>query len=347
MGHNAVLSSDLHSTDSSPFIAVVIPCYRVREHIAHVIQGIGPEVGKIYCVDDHCPEKTGEFVRQTVKDPRVQVLTHDKRKGVGGATMTGYKQALLELADVVIKLDGDGQMNPAYIPALAAPLLSGKADYTKGNRFFQIDDLKEMPAIRLAGNAVLSFFSKISSGYWDIFDPTNGFTGIEAKVLAMLPLEKINKGFFFESDMLFRLNTVRAVVMDIPIQAIYGGEISNLKIIRVIPEFLYHHMVNFLKRIFYVHFLRSFGLASLYLVTGIPLFFFGLSYGLFRWIQCEHLGVAATAGTVMLAGLPFLLGIQFILSFFHHDMQDIPRQPVHVRIQNGLLLTVRNPLKTR
>jgi dolichol-phosphate mannosyltransferase len=321
----------------SPVIAVVIPCYRVRGQIASVIGGIGPEVSKIYCVDDSCPEGTGDFVRQTIKDPRVRVITHDQRKGVGGATKTGYKQALADKADVVIKLDGDGQMNPAYIPSLTAPLLSGKADYAKGNRFFQIDDLKQMPAIRLFGNAVLSFFTKISGGYWDIFDPTNGFTGIDAKVLAMLPLDKINNGYFFESDMLFRLNTVRAVVMDIPIKAIYGDESSNLKVTQVVPEFLYRHGINFLKRIFYVHFLRSFGLASLYLVAGIPLFVFGFSYGLFRWIQAEHLGVAATAGTVMLAGLPLLLGIQFILSFFHHDMQDTPRQPVHIRMQNGLL----------
>jgi dolichol-phosphate mannosyltransferase len=315
-----------------PMIAVVIPCYRVRGQISRVLARIGPEVQKIYCVDDHCPENTGDFIEQNIKDPRIQVLRHSARKGVGGAMITGYRQALKDQAEIIVKLDGDDQMDPAYINALIHPVETGQADYTKGNRFYRMEDLKQMPAIRLFGNAVLSFFSKISTGYWDIFDPTNGYTAIHTKVLAMLPLEKIDEGYFYESDLLFRLNTVRAVVIDIPMKAIYGQETSHLRIAKSIPEFFFKHTRNFIKRIFYVHFLRSFDLASLYFLTGIPLFIFGLAYGLYRWIDCSRRGVTATAGTVMLAGLPFLLGCQFFLSFFHHDMQDVPRQPIHPRM---------------
>jgi dolichol-phosphate mannosyltransferase len=204
--------------------------------------------------------------------------------------------------------------------------------YVKGNRFYQIQDLQQMPWIRIFGNAVLSFFSKISTGYWNIFDPTNGYTAIHAKVLALLPLEKISKGYFYESDMLFRLNTTRAVVIDIPMKAIYGNETSNMKIIKIVPEFLFKNIFNFMKRIFYSHFLRSFDVASLYLISGIPLFLFGLTYGIYRWIDCGRKGTTATAGTVMLAGLPLLLGIQFIISFFHYDVLDSPKQPLHTRL---------------
>jgi hypothetical protein len=132
--------------------------------------------------------------------------------------------------------------------------------------------------------------------------------------------------------MLFRLNTIRAVVVDVPMKAIYGDETSSLHIARVIPGFVLHHMTNFLKRIFYSHFLRSFDLASLYLLAGIPLFLFGLIYGIYRWELGNRTGVPATAGMVMLAGLPFLLGIQFSLSFFHHDLMDVPRRPLHPQL---------------
>jgi len=312
-------------------IVVVIPCYRVVDHVVGVLARIGPEVQKIYCVDDHCPDHSGDFILQNTKDPRVQVLTHAAQQGVGGATLTGYKQALRDKADIIVKLDGDGQMDPAYIPILVSPILAGNADYAKGNRFYQIEDLQQMPGLRLLGNAVLSFFSKISTGYWDIFDPTNGYTAIQAKVLALLPLEKISRSYYYESDILFRLNTVRAVVTDIPMKAIYGSESSHLNIMQVIPEFLNKHISNFAKRIFYVHFLRSFDLASLYFLTGIPLFLFGFTFGCYRWIHSQK-DVAASPGIVMLAGLPLLLGIQFLLSFFHHDMQDVPRQPIHTRL---------------
>jgi len=313
-------------------IAVVIPCFRVRDHVIAVIGRIGPEVQKIYCVDDCCPEQSGDYISQNSKDPRIHVLKHARQQGVGGAMVTGYRKALADNAKIVVKLDGDGQMDPSYIPILINSITTGHADYTKGNRFYNIEDLKQMPSIRLFGNAILSFFSKISTGYWDIFDPTNGFTAIDAKVLAMLPLDKISRDYFYESDILFRLNTIRAVVTDVPMKAIYGNESSQLKILRVIPQFLKKHTINFVKRTFYIHFLRSFDLASLYLITGVPMFLFGLSYGIFRWTQGIQNGVPATAGTVMLAGLPFLLGIQFIVDFFHYDMQNVPRQSIHTRM---------------
>jgi glycosyltransferase involved in cell wall biosynthesis len=145
-------------------VAVVIPCFRVRKHIASVIGEIGPEVHSIYVVDDCCPEKTGEFVSQTIDDPRVKVIFNELNLGVGGATLAGMVRAAEDEADVIVKIDGDGQMDPHLIPAFAAVILSSEADFAKGNRFFEPEGVMTMPRTRLIGNAGLSFMAKLSTG---------------------------------------------------------------------------------------------------------------------------------------------------------------------------------------
>ena len=176
---------------ANPKIAVVIPCYRVQGKVLDVLGHIGDEVTSIYVVDDACPERTGDLVERSVRDPRVRVIRRERNGGVGAATMTGMSAALADGADVVIKLDGDGQMDPARIPQLTAPILAGEADYAKGNRFFAPQFVKTMPTLRLLGNIVLSFMTKLSSGYWTILDPTNGYFAIHAAVLRLLPLGRI------------------------------------------------------------------------------------------------------------------------------------------------------------
>jgi len=196
----------------APRVAVVIPCYRVAAQVPGVIARIGPGVAAVYAVDDACPEHTGDRLARDCSDPRVRVLRHAANQGVGGAMVTGYRAALADGADIVVKLDGDGQMDPAEIERLIAPIAQGRADYTKGNRFHELEMLRDMPRVRLFGNSMLSLVSKLASGYWDVMDPTNGFTAVHRDALALLPLDKIDRGYFFESDMLFRLYTVRAVV---------------------------------------------------------------------------------------------------------------------------------------
>ncbi len=235
-------------------IAVVIPSYCVKAHVLDVIARIGPEVHLIYVVDDCCPEGSGQYVQERCMDPRVVVLVHEVNQGVGGAVMTGYERAIADGAAVIVKIDGDGQMDPALLPDFVEPILRGDADYTKGNRFFNLDEVRAMPAVRLFGNAALSFMAKLSTGYWNLFDPTNGYTAIHARVAAALPRAKIAKRYFFETDILFRLNTIQAVVFDIPMVAVYGAEKSNLRVSRVLPEFLARHFGNFGKRVFYGYF---------------------------------------------------------------------------------------------
>ncbi len=248
--------------------------------------------------------------------------------------MTGYQAAIDDGIDIIVKVDGDDQMEPHLIPNFIAPILAGDADYTKGNRFFDLEEIRAMPKLRLFGNSVLSFMTKVSSGYWDLFDPTNGFTAIHSDVAKHLPFKKISRRYFFETDILFRLNTLRAVVMDIPMDAKYGDEVSNLKISQVIGEFLAKHTRNFFKRIFYNYYLRDMSIASIELPLGLLLFLFGTFYGAYHWIYSLSSGEAAPSGTVMLSSLPIILGAQLILAFIAFDISALPKNALHKRISS-------------
>ena len=320
------------SMSSKGAIAVVIPSYRVTRHILGVIAAMGPEVSRIYVVDDKCPDGSGALVRSSCADPRVRVIEHSENQGVGGAVMTGYQAGIEEGMEVIVKVDGDGQMDPRLIPLFVAPILRGEADYTKGNRFFDLEQIGAMPPLRLFGNAVLSLMTKLSSGYWDLFDPTNGYTAIHADAARHLPFKKISRRYFFETDMLFRLNTLQAVVADVPMDASYGDEVSNLKISKIVTEFLAKHVRNFGKRIFYNYYLRNMSLASIELPLGLGMFITGSVYGAIHWAESARAGVETPAGTVMLAAVPMLMGMQLVLAFLSNDIASVPKRPLHKKI---------------
>jgi glycosyltransferase involved in cell wall biosynthesis len=314
---------------SAPVIAVVIPAYRVTEHVLEVLAEIGPEVSKIYVVDDACPDGSGALVAAKCADKRVEVLTHGENQGVGGAVVTGYRAALEGGADIVVKVDGDGQMDPAMISDLIQPIVDVNADYTKGNRFDSLVGLREMPGIRVLGNGVLSLMSKISSGYWNVTDPTNGFTAIHKDVLKAMPLDMLSKRFFFESDVLYRLSIMRAVVWDVPMEARYGNEKSNLSVLKALFEFPGKHFVRFHKRLFYNYYLRDMSAASLELPLGAALGWFGFIFGVVSFSESVNTGVAATAGTVMLSAVPVILGFQLVLAFLSYDIASVPKRVKH------------------
>lgn len=312
-------------------IAVVVPCYKVKKHILNVLDQMPDLVSTIYVVDDACPEGTGGVVEQLSNDKRVRVVRHEQNLGVGGAVMTGYAEAIKDGATIIVKIDGDGQMEPGLVPEFILPIVEGEADYTKGNRFYDLEEIRAMPNIRLFGNAALSLLTKISSGYWNLFDPTNGYTAIHADVAKKLPFKKISSRYFFETDILFRLNTLRAVVVDVPMDAKYQDEKSNLKISKIMFEFLYKNIRNTWKRIFYNYYLRDLSLASIELPLGLILMVFGSSYGAYHWIISAQENIPAPAGTVMLAALPLLVGLQLVLAFIGYDISSIPRRIIHKR----------------
>ena len=318
--------------NAAPVIAVIVPCYKEKTGILDVLARMPASASLIFCIDDRCPQKTGDHIEAHCSDARVSVIRHDVNRGVGGAVKTGYEAALAAGADIMVKIDGDGQMDPAALLTIAAPVLSGRADYAKGNRFYQLDYLETMPAKRLIGNALLSFLTKLSTGYWTIFDPTNGYTAIHRTALAMLPLDKIDERYFFESDMLFRLGTIRAVVQDVPMRAHYGNETSTLSVRRAIPDFAAKHLRNFFKRIGYNYWLRDFSVASLEWLAGPLLMLFGTVFGMSVWVTNAGAGVGTAIGTVMIVALSLIMGTQFTLSALQYDVFNQPRIPLQANL---------------
>lgn len=321
---------------SLPSLAVVIPAYRVEQEIERVVRSIPIYIQYIIVVDDASPDRTTEILMSLTKDePRLVLIRHEVNQGVGGAVVSGFRKALELGAQVVIKIDGDGQMDPAYIMDLITPLILGKADYSKGNRFRDFVALRHMPIIRRFGNIILGFLAKVATGYWSIFDPTNGYLAIRAEILAQLPLERIAREYYFETSMLAELYLIDAYVLDIPMPARYGNQPSSLVIHRVLFEFPFRLLITFLRRMTLRYFLYDFSMVSIYLLGGIPLFLFGLIFGIVKWIKYATLMIPAPTGTVILPMLCVILGIQFILSAIQIDLQSIPRIPLSLPFQKN------------
>ena len=305
-------------------IAVVIPTYKVKKFLKQVVLDLPDFIDYVIIVDDKCPEKSYEVAVN--KKERVIIIHHQENQGVGGAVISGYKKAVEIEVDIIIKIDGDGQMDSNYIEKLITPIINNKADYTKGNRFKNFKALKSMPKIRLFGNSGLSFLVKVASGYWNLMDPTNGFTAISKDAILGLDLDKISKRYFFESDMLINLNIENCVVKDIDIPAKYGDEKSSLSITKTLFEFPPKLFKGFCKRIFYKYFIYDFNMASIYMIFGFPMFLFGSIFGTYRWILAITENVENTTGTVMLSVLPIILGVQFILQAINIDINNIPKK---------------------
>ena len=315
--------------EAKPRVAVVIPAHSVSRFIENVLARVDDAVALIIVVDDGCPEHTGDLVRQRVDDPRVVVIDNPATLGVGGAMVVGFRRALAEGSDIVVKLDGDGQHHPEWIPQLVRPIAENDADMVKGNRFYDVESVREMPAGRLLANVLLSFAAKLSTGYWNLFDPANGFLAIHRKVASRLPLDKIDPGYFFETDLLFRVGILMAKVVEVPVEAVYGSEKSGVRVLREAVPFLWKSLRNTVKRVLYCYFLRGFSVASLLLIAGSGAILFGVSFGMYQWIGSQE---PATAGTVMLAGLPVLSGLQMLIGFIGHDISRQPASAIHTRL---------------
>ena len=307
---------------------LVIPCYKVRDHILQVISRAPSWIEGIVCVDDACPQGSADFLEAHKLDGRVVVIRLPENRGVGGAVMAGYAEAERRGGRILVKVDGDDQMDLSYLPHLVAPILLGEADYTKGNRFTSLSHLTTMPGVRAFGNAVLSFAAKVSTGYWNVFDPTNGFTAIEASVAKQVIKRSVSRRFFFETDLLYHLGTLRAVVRDVPMPARYGDEVSNLRISAVVGPFFFRHLRNFVRRVFGQYFVRDFNVATLETLAGATLLAFGSLYGL-NWLAVRDPGQVASAGVVMTAALPVIVGVQLLLQAINFDVMNVPSRPIH------------------
>ncbi len=307
-------------------IAVVLPTYKANKHLKNVIEGLPSFINHIIVVDDKCPQNSGQIARDmSANDGRIIVVAHEINQGVGGAMVTGYKKALELNCDIVIKMDSDDQMDPTYLPQLIEPVVKGQAGYAKGNRFIDFTALRAMPKFRLIGNSALSFMVKACSGYWNMMDPTNGYTAISKSVLEKINLDKLAKRYFFETDMLIRLNIQNTVVKDVPIPARYGDEESSLSIRNTMLRFPILLIKGLIKRFILKYLIYDFNMASVYTLVGMPMLLWGVFYGLYIWVDNTINQVATPTGTIMLVVLPLILGTQFIIAAINIDINSTPK----------------------
>ncbi len=302
-------------------VAVVIPCYKTKNQIKDVIKTIPNFINFIIVIDDACPEGSGKEA-EGIKDPRLIVIFHKKNQGTGGAIITGHKKALELGSDIIVKIDGDGQMDNSIMAEIIKPIVDGKADYVKGNRFYDFKSLKKMPVSRLMGNSILSFLYKFTSGYWGINDVANGYTAISRKALLSLNLDKLAKDYFFDSDVLLNMGIQNFRLSEVATTTKYGDEISSLNIFNIALTFPFRILKLFLKRIWLQYFLYNFNMVSIYLLLGIPMILWGSIFGLYRWYMGVNYGVVNNAGVVMLAILPIILGVQLLLQAIAIDMSN-------------------------
>lgn len=308
-------------------IAVIIPCYNVSEHIESVICKVKGDVDFIIAVNDCSTDNTSCILLKLQQENKKLIfLEHDINQGVGGAMLTGFRKALELDSDIIIKMDGDGQMDHSNIPGLIKPIKEGVADFAKGNRFRDFKALRTMPAFRRFGNLGLSFLIKAASGYWNVFDPTNGFIAIHKEALSAINFSKIHKRYFFESSLLIELYYTNAVVVEVPMKARYADEKSSLSVSKTLFEFPPKLLYAFIRRIVLKYFLFDFNIASLYILFGFPLFLFGALYGIINYIKYASSHVPAPTGTVVIPTLLIILGFQLLLSAANYDVTNFPKR---------------------
>ncbi len=305
-------------------IHVVVPAYNEEPFVGQVLAGMPAFVDRIFVVDDASTDGTARAV-ESCRDPRVVLLRTPRNLGVGGATVLGYRQALETGAGIVVKMDGDGQMPPEALPVLLDAIVEGGADYAKGNRFLHREMVQRMPAERIVGNVVLTFLTKLASGYWNVFDPQNGYTAIRASVLRVLALDRLHEGFFFENDMLVRLNVHNFRVVDVPMPAVYEGELSHLSIPAIVRTFPLLLVRRFFRRVLEKYVIRDFSPVALFLFAGLASLAFGMTFGAYLWIRAFFSGLPTPTGSLMLCLLAQVVGFQLCLQAIVLDIQATPR----------------------
>lgn len=308
-------------------IAVSVPYYNASRHICDVVSKLPDYINTVIVVDDRSHEPVPEEAVRKVIHPKTDVvfLQNEVNLGVGGATMKGFRYAIDNNFDIVVKIDSDDQMDTAFLPQLLKPLLTGKAEMAKGNRFFDFDALKKMPLIRRIGNLILSFLTKIATGYWNNFDPNNGFLAIKTSTLKRIDFSRLSNRYFFETSLIAQLYFIKARIKDVSMPAIYATEKSNMVVWRMPLIFSTNLLKVFIKRIAKEYFLYDFNIASVYILFGLPLFLFGIIYGVFKWIYYLSIQATAPTGTIMIATLSIILGFQLLLQAVQYDMFNTPK----------------------
>src|SRR2546427_2896311 len=294
-------------------VCVMIPCYNVAPHVADVFSAMPDYVDRVIVVDDGSRDETVKAV-EAATDKRIELMRHEKNRGVGAAMRTGLVRGAQAGADLLVKVDGDGQMDLADLAMLLDALIDEpRYGYAKGNRLVDQKALTQMPRLRFIGNFALTFLTKLASGYWYVVDPQNGYLAIRRAVWERLDPARISDGYFFENDMLVGLNILDVPVKDVPISARYRDERSHLRGRRVLFPFFFLLIRPTFYRVYMKYMLRDFSPIALFLLSGIPLFLWGVVFGAYQWWSHAQLGIATPTGTVIVAVVPLILGFRLLL----------------------------------
>jgi glycosyltransferase involved in cell wall biosynthesis len=302
-------------------VAVVVPAHNEESLIDGMLQGIPGFVDRIFVIDDASTDATAERVR-AIDDPRIELIEHDRNRGVGAAIVTGYKRALAARSDATAVMAGDNQMDPDELEELSLPVVRGELDYAKANRLFTGSAWKLIPRSRYLGNAVLSLLTKIASGYWHVADSQAGYTVISLRTLQLLDLDRIYTSYGFPNDMLVHLNVWNARVRDFPSRPIYGvGERSGIKIRSVVPRISWLLWKGFFWRMREKYVIRDFHPLVFFYFLGGLMTTVGLALGIFETVRRVS-GHAITPATIVLVALLLISGSQFTLFAMWFDMES-------------------------
>ena len=306
-------------------VGCVMPCYKGGKKTIDVIKVALNYVDLIVLIDDKCPFRTGEKVKNIFStSSKVKVIFNLRNLGVGGATKIGINFLEKQNCDIIVKLDADGQLNPELIPALIKPLVDDEFEAAKGNRFSSLDHLLKMPLIRVIGNLGLSFLNKLSTGYWELFDPTNGFLAFRTTAIRKIRIDKVNNRYFFESDLLFQCSLANICFTQLPMRSIYGNEISSLSPLREVLRFSKNHLINFFKRIIYQYFLLDFNIGSLEILTGFSTGFLLLIFCIRTFLNGFINEDFATPGEANLIAFLSIITTQLFIGFLYFDSTHQP-----------------------
>jgi glycosyltransferase involved in cell wall biosynthesis len=302
-------------------VAVVVPAHDEEKLIAETIRSIPEFVDRVIVVDDASRDGTVAAVRG-LSDPRVEMIEHDRNRGVGAAILTGYKRALEERIDVTAVMAADAQMDPNDLETLVAPVARREVDYAKANRLFTGQAWEVIPRYRYLGNAFLSLMTKIASGYWHVADSQSGYTAISLEMLELLDLDRIYPRYGFPNDMLVHLNVWNARVRDYPSRPIYGvGERSGIRLRKVVPTISWLLIKGFFWRMREKYVIRDFHPLVFFYLLGFVMGILGLALGIAE-VVLRILGNQITAATVVLIALLLIFGSQFTLFAMWFDMES-------------------------
>ena len=306
-------------------IGIFVPAFNEEKNIGEVLETMPDYVDHILVVDDYSHDDTSKVVKKFMKkDKRIILERNKKNQGNGYGAKFAYQKLVEMGCDLIAPLAGDGQTEPQYLPRLLDPVVDGKYDLAKGNRFLEAAVYKKMPRYRFVGNIFVTMLNKFSTGYYSMFDSLNGYYVARAETLKKINFEALGDRYEFENSFWIQLNIAGARVLDVSIPPVYKDEKSKIKLVRVVLPTLWTLQKGFVKRIFLKHVLFNFSPIGLFYIAGTILTWFGIIFGLVVFLTSLGPSVASTA-TVMIAVVPFILGVQFLLQAVVLDIQNEPK----------------------